>query len=59
MSKEEWLKERVFVDIHGRPIILRESPMTYMTRKESFLKQGYSEDEINRIYNIKSAKEGN
>ena len=50
MSKKEWLKERIFVDTYGRPYNASDVPMTYMTREEAFIKRGYSEDEINKIY---------
>ena len=36
MSKKQWLQERVFVDLYGRPYNLSDVPMTYMTRGESF-----------------------
>ena len=54
MTKKEWLKERIFVDTYGRPYNASDVPMTYMTREEAFIKRGYSEDEINKIYEEKS-----
>ena len=50
MNKKKWLEERIFVDIYGRSYNLSDCPMTYMTREEAFIKRGYSEDEINKIY---------
>jgi len=50
INKEQWLKKTVFADEYGRPYNLSDVPMTYMTREEAFLKRGYSEDEINKIY---------
>ena len=50
MNKKKWLKERIFVDIYGRSYNLSDCPMTYMTREEAFIKRGYKQDTINKIY---------
>tara|TARA_Y100001951_G_scaffold988_1_gene647 strand:- start:27 stop:197 length:171 start_codon:yes stop_codon:yes gene_type:complete len=50
MVKREWLQEKVFVDLYGRPYNLSDVPMTYMTRAEVFKKRGYGKKEINKIY---------
>ena len=51
MNKQEWLEETVFVDTYGRPYNLSDVPMTIMTRKKSFEKQGYDKDTVNDIWN--------
>ena len=51
MTKKKWLRERVFVDIYGRPYNLSDVPMTYMLRSESFSKRKLSKKEINYLYN--------
>ena len=50
MVKREWLQEKVFVDLYGRPYNLSDVPMTYMTRAEVFKKRGYDKKEINKIF---------
>ena len=50
MVKREWLQEKVFEDLYGRPYNLSDVPMTYMTRAEVFKKRGYGKKEINKIY---------
>ena len=50
MSKKQWLQERVFVDLYGRPYNLSDVPMTYMTRGESFKKRRLSKKEIEYLY---------
>ena len=50
MAKKEWLEEKIFVDIYGRPYNLSDVAMTYMTRDEAFKKRGYGKKEINKIY---------
>jgi hypothetical protein len=50
MVKREWLQEKVFVDLYGRPYNLSDVPMTYMTRAEVFKKRGYGKKEINKIF---------
>ena len=47
MTKQEWLNEKVFRDLYGRLYNLSDVPMTMMTRKESFKKQGGTKKEIN------------
>jgi|TARA_B100000315_G_scaffold72112_1_gene65733 hypothetical protein len=56
MVKREWLQEKVFVDLYGRPYNLSDVPMTYMTRAEVFKKRGYGKKEINKIF--KESKNG-
>ena len=51
MTKKEWLREKVFVDMYGRPYNLSDVPMTYMTRNESFKKQRFDKKKINELYN--------
>ena len=50
MSKKEWLRERIFVDVYGRPYNLSDVPMTYMTRSEVFKKRGYTRKQINELW---------
>ena len=56
MTKKEWLDERVFRDTYGRPYNLSDVPMTYMSRYDSFKKQGASDTEINDFWNDNSHK---
>ena len=56
MVKREWLQEKVFVDLYGRPYNLSDVPMPYMTRAEVFKKRGYGKKEINKIF--KESKNG-
>ena len=51
MTKKEWLRERVFVDMYGRPYNMSDVPMTYMLRSEAFSKRKLSKKEINYLYN--------
>ena len=48
---EEWLNQRVFVDIYGRAYNLSDVPMTYMTRRKSFKLMGYDEADIGEAWN--------
>ena len=50
MTKKEWLREKVFVDMYGRPYNLSDVPMTHMKRSEAFLKRKLSKKEINYLY---------
>ena len=50
MVKREWLQEKVFVDLYGRPYNLSDVPTTYMTRGESFKKRRLSKKEIEYLY---------
>ena len=50
MTKNEWLKEKVFRDAYGRTLNLSDVPMSYMTRKESFKKQNITKQEINKYW---------
>jgi|TARA_Y100000310_G_C20222510_1_gene596391 hypothetical protein len=50
MTKQEWLNEKVFRDLYGRLYNLSDVPMTMMTRKESFKKQGGTKKEINEYW---------
>ena len=45
-----WLNDAVFVDIYGREYNLSDVPMTYMKRREAFEKRGYSDEQIDEIY---------
>ena len=49
MTKKEWLSEMVFRDTYGRLPNLSDVPMTMMTRKESFEKQGGTKKEIDEL----------
>jgi|TARA_R100001509_G_scaffold132287_2_gene85725 hypothetical protein len=51
MTKKEWLDEMVFRDTFGRPYNLSDVPMTMMTRRESFKKQGGTKEDINEYWN--------
>ncbi len=46
MTKKEWLREKVFVDLYGRPYNLSDVPMTYMTRSEAYKKQRFDDKKI-------------
>ena len=48
--KPKWLNDDVFVDIYGREYNLSDVPMTYMKRREAFEKRGYSDEQIDDIY---------
>ena len=48
--KPKWLNDDVFVDIYGREYNLSDVPMTYMKRREAFEKRGYSDEQIDNIY---------
>ena len=48
--KPKWLNDDVFVDIYGREYNLSDVPMTYMKRREAFEKRGYSDEQIDEIY---------
>ena len=50
MTKKEWLRERVFVDMYGRPYNMSDVPMTYMLRSEAFSKRKLSKKEISYLY---------
>ena len=50
MIKKEWLNESVWVDEFGRPYNLSDVPMTYMTREETYKKQGVSKKDINKLW---------
>ena len=56
MTEKEWLDERVFRDTYGRPYNLSDVPMTYMSRLDSFKKQGASDTEIHNFWNNNSHK---
>ena len=51
MTKKQWLDEIVFRDTFGRPYNLSDVPMTMMTRRESFKKQGGTKEDINEYWN--------
>ena len=44
------MNDDVFVDIYGREYNLSDVPMTYMKRREAFEKRGYSDEQIDEIY---------
>ena len=48
--KPKWLDDNIFVDIYGREYNLSDVPMTYMKRKEAYQKRGYSDEQIDEIY---------
>ena len=48
--KPKWLDDNIFVDIYGREYNLSDVPMTYMKRREAFEKRGYSDEQIDDIY---------
>ena len=48
--KPKWLNDDVFVDIYGREYNLSDVPMTYMKRREAYQKSGYSDEQIDEIY---------
>lgn len=48
--KPKWLKEKIFVDTYGREYNLSDVPMTMMSRKDAFEKRGYSDEQIDDIY---------
>jgi len=50
MTKKQWLHEKVFVDVYGRPYNLSDVPMTYMTREAAFIKQGGNKKDINNLW---------
>ena len=50
MTKQEWLRERIMVDEWGRPPSLADVPLTIMTRKDAFIKQGHDDKTINILY---------
>tara|TARA_Y100000590_G_C15103279_1_gene782102 strand:+ start:394 stop:609 length:216 start_codon:yes stop_codon:yes gene_type:complete len=50
MTKKEWLDEMVFRDLYGRTYNLSDVPMTMMSRKESFEKQGVTSKQINEFW---------
>ena len=50
MTKKEWLQEQIMCDEWGRPPSLADVPLTFMTRKQAFIKQGGSEKEINNLW---------
>ena len=51
MTKKKWLREKVFVDMYGRPYNMSDVPMTYMLRSEAFAKRKLSKKEISYLYN--------
>ena len=58
MTKKEWLKREVFVDIYGRSYNLSDVPMTYMTFEESLKKRGAKKKDIDELWEIeKQTKE--
>ena len=63
MTKKEWLEGKIMCDEWGRPPSLADVPLTIMTRKEAFIKQGGNTKSINELwkevkesYNVKEEK---
>ena len=50
MSKKEWLEQQIMCDEWGRPPSLADVPLTIMTRKEAFIKQGGDTKSINKLW---------
>ena len=50
MTKKEWLRERVFVDMYGRPYNLSDVPMTHMKRSGAYKKQRFDKKKIDKLY---------
>ena len=50
MTKKKWLREKVFVDMYGRPYNMSDVPMTFMLRSEAFSKRKLSKKEISYLY---------
>ena len=53
-AKKLWLNQTIHCDEWGRPPSLADVPLTYMSRKESFKKLGYSKETINKVYEEKN-----
>jgi len=53
MTKQEWLEEKLFVDIYGRDYNLSDVPMTYMTRQDAFEKRGYGKKMVKQLWREK------
>ncbi|OUW62264.1 MAG: hypothetical protein CBD58_02115 [bacterium TMED198] len=53
MTKQEWLEEKLFVDIYGREYNLSDVPMTMMTRQEAFDKRGYGKKMVKQLWKEK------
>ena len=53
MKKQEWLEEKLFVDIYGREYNLSDVPMTMMTREEAFEKRGYGKKMVKQLWKEK------
>ena len=50
MTKKEWLEGKIMCDEWGRPPSLADVPLTIMTRKEAFIKQGGDTKSINKLW---------
>ena len=50
MTKKEWLEGKIMCDEWGRPPSLADVPLTIMTRKEAFIKQGGNTKSINELW---------
>jgi hypothetical protein len=59
MTKQEWLEEKLFVDIFGREYNLSDVPMTFMTRKEAFEKRGYGKKMVKQLWKEVRREESN
>jgi hypothetical protein len=53
MTKQEWLEEKLFVDIYGREYNLSDVPMTMMTREDAFEKRGYGKKMVKQLWREK------
>jgi hypothetical protein len=53
MTKQEWLDEKLFVDIYGREYNLSDVPMTMMTREDAFEKRGYGKKMVKQLWREK------
>jgi|TARA_B100001769_G_C21809057_1_gene440191 predicted GNAT family acetyltransferase len=59
MTKQEWLEEKLFVDMYGREYNLSDVPMTFMTRKEAFEKRGYGKKMVKQLWKEIRREESN
>ena len=59
MTKQEWLEEKLFVDMYGWEYNLSDVPMTFMTRKEAFEKRGYGKKMVKQLWKEIRREESN
>ena len=50
MTKKEWLNKKVTVDEYGRPPSLADVPLTIMTVKQAYEKQGATKKQIDELW---------